>query len=548
MLTCVLVVSCVVPTLSTAKAYSLGATDGSLFNYGDAAFYGSTGNLDLNRPVVGMAATPDGKGYWLVASDGGIFSYGDAAYYGSTGGLTLNRPIVGIAASPDGKGYWLVASDGGIFNYGDAAYHGSTGGLRLNKPIVAMAATPDGKGYWLVASDGGIFSYGNAAFYGSTGGLRLNKPIVAMAATPDGKGYWLVAADGGVFTYGDAAYYGSAGGLALNRPVVAMAATPDGRGYWLVASDGGVFTYGDAGYYGSAGGATLNRPVVAMAATPDGKGYWFAASYSGMSPPAGFTPQQMIFDDQFSGTSLDTSKWNTYLGAQGIVWNNFGRIAMPYSGPNTPSNNELAMYGPSQASVNDGLTLTAQRNTNAYAGTYPWISGAITTEGKFSLPTTGWYVQAKIKVPDMTQGMWPGLWFLPAVPGPFNEIDFLQGGFTEGGGPVNQSPLGTGYFPTGQSNPVSETIPDLGFDATAGYHIYGVQWTPGVGVKGFVDGKLVWSLPNAAVPGGIVAEPYEIILDLQVASATDAAWHTFPSATSPGGSMEVAEVQAYSSS
>ena len=31
-------------------------------------------------------ATPDGGGYWLVASDGGIFSYGDAQFYGSTGG------------------------------------------------------------------------------------------------------------------------------------------------------------------------------------------------------------------------------------------------------------------------------------------------------------------------------------------------------------------------------------------------------------------------------------------------------------------------------
>ena len=29
--------------------------------------------------------TPDGDGYWLVASDGGIFTYGDAAFYGSTG-------------------------------------------------------------------------------------------------------------------------------------------------------------------------------------------------------------------------------------------------------------------------------------------------------------------------------------------------------------------------------------------------------------------------------------------------------------------------------
>ena len=92
-----------------------------------------------------------------MASDGGIFSYGDAGFYGSTGGLPLNKPIVGMAATPDGGGYWLVASDGGIFSYGDAGFYGSTGGLPLNKPIVGMAATPDGGGYWLVASDGGIF-------------------------------------------------------------------------------------------------------------------------------------------------------------------------------------------------------------------------------------------------------------------------------------------------------------------------------------------------------------------------------------------------------
>ena len=55
-----------------------------------------------------MAATPDGKGYWLVASDGGVFAFGDAAFYGSTGGLNLNKPIVAMAATPDGRatGSW----------------------------------------------------------------------------------------------------------------------------------------------------------------------------------------------------------------------------------------------------------------------------------------------------------------------------------------------------------------------------------------------------------------------------------------------------------
>ena len=59
---------------------------------------------------------PATGGYRLVASDGGIFTF-DAPYYGSTGAMTLNAPIVGMAADPATGGYWLVASDGGIFTF-----------------------------------------------------------------------------------------------------------------------------------------------------------------------------------------------------------------------------------------------------------------------------------------------------------------------------------------------------------------------------------------------------------------------------------------------
>ena len=188
-------------------------------------------------------------GYWLVASDGGIFSFGDAQFYGSEGASHLNKPIVGMTSTPDGLGYWLVASDGGIFSFGDAHFYGSEGGTQLNKPIVGMTSTPDGLGYWLVASDGGIFSFGDAKFYGSEGGTVLNKPIVGMTSTPDGLGYWLVASDGGIFSFGDAHFYGSEGGTQLNKPIVGMTSTPDGLGYWLVASDGGIFSFGDAKFY-----------------------------------------------------------------------------------------------------------------------------------------------------------------------------------------------------------------------------------------------------------------------------------------------------------
>jgi hypothetical protein len=202
----------------------------------------------------------------LAAAGGGVFAFGDAQFEGSPGGGHLNKPVVGMATTPDGRGYWLVASDGGIFAYGDARFYGSTGGDHLNEPIVGMAATPDGLGYWLVASDGGIFAYGDAGFYGSAGGDHLDDPIVGMATTPDGHGYWLAASNGSIFAYGDAISYGSPAAGSVVAPIVSMAATPDGKGYWLADQNGSVFHFGDALNLGSAPSATsAPSDVVAIA-------------------------------------------------------------------------------------------------------------------------------------------------------------------------------------------------------------------------------------------------------------------------------------------
>ncbi|MHB8467418.1 MAG: TolB family protein, partial [Acidimicrobiales bacterium] len=275
------------PPTSTASA--------DVVAFGDAAAVGSTGIL--NQPIVALAASPSGNGYWVVSSDGGIFGFGDAHYYGSAGGIILNQPIVGFAPTPDGGGYWFVASDGGVFRYGDAGFFGSTGGMHLNQPIVGMAATPSGNGYWLVARDGGIFAFGDAVFYGSTGNVRLNKPIVGMAAHPGGHGYWFVASDGGIFGFGEADFHGSTGDLPIASPVVGMAATPDGLGYWLATSQGVVYNFGDAVSGGGIVGA-IAKPVVAIAPSPTGHGYWLATSSptalqstnAGTGPPIGPSP------------------------------------------------------------------------------------------------------------------------------------------------------------------------------------------------------------------------------------------------------------------
>jgi hypothetical protein len=51
-----------------------------------------------------MADTSEGRGYWLVASDGGIFNFGSAAFFGSSGSMNLNRPITGMVRSRGSAG------------------------------------------------------------------------------------------------------------------------------------------------------------------------------------------------------------------------------------------------------------------------------------------------------------------------------------------------------------------------------------------------------------------------------------------------------------
>ena len=147
----------------------------------------------LARPAIGGSDTPSGNGYWMVASDGGIFSFGDAKFFGSTGAIHLNQPIVGMASTPSGNGYWMVASDGGIFSFGDAKFFGSTGGASLNAPIVGIAAAR-GNGYWLVGADGATFAYGDANNVGNAPSVSAR--VVGGTALPATRGLRLFEADG----------------------------------------------------------------------------------------------------------------------------------------------------------------------------------------------------------------------------------------------------------------------------------------------------------------------------------------------------------------
>ena len=256
--------TCPPPPPQPPPGYWQVASDGGVFTFGAAQFYGSTGAIKLNKPVVGMAATPDGKGYWLVASDGGIFAYGDAQFYGSTGSMVLNKPIMGMIPTIDGGGYWLIARDGGVFAFGDAPFYGSTGGTAPPYPMTAAAPGYLSGGYWMVDANGQVFNFGDAPPEGSPASAPDAYTISGIAPTHDDHGYWLSSWNGNVANFGDAANLGSMLGTSLNSPIIGITATHDGAGYWLQGSDGGIFTFGDAPFLGSMGGQHLNAPMVGI--------------------------------------------------------------------------------------------------------------------------------------------------------------------------------------------------------------------------------------------------------------------------------------------
>ena len=228
----------------------------------------------MQRPVVGITPTSDLGGYWLVASDGGIFTFGDAGFFGSIPGLgfapagtgaakELNAPIVGMVPSSDGGGYFMVGSDGGVFAFGDAKFEGSCPGIGgCSGAAVTVMPDATGNGYWLVTATGHIYTFGDAAYYGAPGPQRV--PVTSAVRTADGKGYWILFSNGVIAGYGDAGNFGSPGGaFGGQNPATAIFSTADGQGYWVASANGSVYTYGDAQFEGSMAGTTLNGPIIA---------------------------------------------------------------------------------------------------------------------------------------------------------------------------------------------------------------------------------------------------------------------------------------------
>jgi beta-glucanase (GH16 family) len=219
------------------------------------------------------------------------------------------------------------------------------------------------------------------------------------------------------------------------------------------------------------------------------------------------------------------------------------RVAVPSSAIGRKNGFQAAYDLPSAIHVDDGLTLKAYRGTMA-AG-YTWTGSVICSRhtsnnfGSGTVHTAGFSfadarVEVRAKMPDLTGGQWPAIWFLPVSADNGAEIDLFEGGFLAKTIKPNQL-MAVNLLSDGNQ----QQFLDCHTDLSAGYHTYSMEYRQGRSIRIFFDGSNVCTYTHN-VPVG----PYFIILSNSIASAHAASWHTQVSdSTPPVNLMQVSSVR-----
>jgi beta-glucanase (GH16 family) len=168
---------------------------------------------------------------------------------------------------------------------------------------------------------------------------------------------------------------------------------------------------------------------------------------------------QLVWSDEFNGTSVNTANWVFETGAGG--WGNA----------------EQQYYRSQNATVSNGnLVITAKRESFGGAA---YTSARMKTQGKKTF--TYGKMEARIKLP-LGQGLWPAFWMLGSNIGSVGwpkcgEIDVMEhiNATNTVYGTIHWDNNGHAQY-GGNTN----TTP-------ASYHVYSIEWTPS-SIKWFVDG------------------------------------------------------------
>ena len=268
-----------------------------------------------------------------------------------------------------------------------------------------------------------------------------------------------------------------------------------------------------------------------------------------------YTPDgwKMIFNDEFDGTSLDTSKWSYDEG-----------FLLDENDINTAGwgNQELEYYTRDNVSVKEGalninmkkqLKEFTQKNDSSKKATAQYSSGKITTKDKFSVKYGR--VDFRAKMPIGT-GVWPAMWMLPndSRYGSWplsGEIDVF-----EGRGRTPNMVFGTLHY--GAQWPDNINMSDAfnitrdGYKKTGidDWHVYSVQWDA-QNIKIYCDGKCYFKCTYAewfsGSDRGNAYAPFDqrfyLILNLAAGGTFDSGY--VPDSSFTSGTMLVDYVRVY---
>src|SRR6185312_11959242 len=197
----------------------------------------------------------------------------------------------------------------------------------------------------------------------------------------------------------------------------------------------------------------------------------------------------LVWADEFNGTSLNPNNWNIDVGNPGV-------------------NHEQEYYQASNVTETGGnLVITAQQQS---VGGQPYTSGKIETSGKFS--TTYGRIEARMALPMVT-GTWPAFWMLGTN---INSVGWPQCGEIDIMEHVNTTNtiLGTMHWNGGsghvQYGSSTTTTP-------GSFHIYAVEWD-NQSIRWYVDNTLyiTGNIANNINNTGAFQLPFYIILNLAI--------------------------------
>ncbi|GEM_PF-3857876 len=208
---------------------------------------------------------------------------------------------------------------------------------------------------------------------------------------------------------------------------------------------------------------------------------------------------QLVFEDTFSGTELDASKWS-----YNYPWGSY-HIHRANMQPEqvTVENGELVIKAIDQRTITDPWCVESEEFDECVDLDY--TSGAIHTRNKFWFRQG--YLEARFKIPQQ-QSTWPSLWMLeqekPA------EIDTLA--------------TADRYGPDWEESPnySRQTEPLAG-----NYHTYGMHWMDD-GIDWYLDGEKTYGFGDSASLSNIENGVF-LIIDLPVGGwADDPGDETYP--------------------